>query len=45
MTTMTGPDAQEFMRRRKSRNRAMLAVLLGLCVLFYLMTIARLGGH
>ena len=44
MTAMTGPDAEEFVRRRKSRNRAMLVVLLGLCVLFYLMTIARMGG-
>ena len=45
MTAMTGPDAEEFVRRRKSRNRAMLLVLLGLCVLFYVMTIARMGGN
>lgn len=44
MTAMTGPDAEEFVRRRKARNRAMLLVLLGLCVLFYVMTIARMGG-
>lgn len=45
MTAMTGPDAEEFVRRRKARNRAMLLVLLGLCVLFYVMTIARMGGQ
>ena len=45
MTAMTGPDAEEFVRRRKSRNRAMLLVLLGLCLLFYVMTIARMGGN
>lgn len=45
MTAMTGPDAEEFVRRRKARNRAMLLVLLGLCVLFYVMTIARMGAH
>jgi hypothetical protein len=44
MTEMTGPDSEEFIRRRKSRNRAMLLVLVGLCVLFYVMTIARMGG-
>jgi len=45
MTAMTGPDSEEFVKRRKSRNRAMLVVLLALCVLFYVMTIARMGGH
>jgi hypothetical protein len=45
MTAMTGPEAEEFVRRRKSRNRAMLVILLGLCVLFYVMTIARMGGQ
>jgi hypothetical protein len=45
MTTMTGPDSEEFVKRRKSRNRAMLVVLLALCVLFYVMTIARMGGN
>ena len=33
---------EEFLKRRKARNRAMLAVLVGLCVLFYLITIVRL---
>jgi hypothetical protein len=48
MTAMTEPTeipAQEFRRRRRGRNRALLAVLLGLCVLFYVITIARMGGH
>lgn len=31
--------------RRRSRSRALLVVLLGLVVLFYAMTIARLGEH
>jgi hypothetical protein len=44
MTVMSDDNAQEFVRRRKSRNRALLLVLLGLCVLFYVMTIARMGG-
>lgn len=45
MTAMTEQDGKEFVRRRKARNRAMLVVLLGLCVLFYVMTITRMGGH
>ena len=44
MTAMSDDNAQEFVRRRKARNRAMLVVLIGLCVLFYVMTIARMGG-
>jgi len=35
-------DEQE--RRKKARNRALLAVLLGLVALFYAITIARMGG-
>lgn len=48
MTGMTQPDeipATEFRRRRRGRNRALLAVLLGLSVLFYVITIVRMGGH
>lgn len=45
MTAMSEQDGKEFVRRRKSRNRAMLLVLVALCVLFYVMTIARMGGH
>jgi hypothetical protein len=44
MTAVSDHDAEEFARRRKSRNRAMLVVLLGLVALFYVMTIARMGG-
>ena len=45
MTAMTEQDGEEFVRRRKSRNRAMLVVLVALWVLFYVMTITRMGGH
>jgi len=48
MTAMTEPTeipATEFRRRRRGRNRALLAVLLGLSVLFYVITIVRMGGH
>ena len=41
------PDSQDReTRRRKTRNRnlALLAVLIGVIVLFYLITIVRLGG-
>ena len=31
-------------RRQRSRNLAMLAVLAGLAVLFYVITIAKMGG-
>ena len=34
----------EIHRRQRSKNRALLAVLLGLVVLFYLITIVRMGG-
>lgn len=37
-----GPDERE--RRMRARNRALLAVLLGLVVLFYVMALVRLGG-
>lgn len=33
---------EEFLKRRKARNWAILAVLVGLCVLFYAITIVRL---
>jgi hypothetical protein len=33
---------EEFLKRRKARNRALLAVLLGMVALFYAITIARL---
>ena len=34
----------ERQRRIKARNRALLAVLLGLIVLFYVMSIVRMSG-
>ena len=39
-----GADGKEFRKRRRGRNWALLAVLFGLAVLFYAMTIVRLGG-
>ncbi len=32
-------------RLTRARNRALLAVLVGLVALFYAITIVRLGGH
>ncbi len=34
----------ELHRRRRARNRALFAVLLGVVVLFYFLTIVRMGG-
>ncbi|MFO0995656.1 MAG: hypothetical protein U1F33_03160 [Alphaproteobacteria bacterium] len=31
-------------RKRRAKNRALLIVLLGLVVLFYVITIVRMGG-
>ena len=39
---MTPEEEAEFKRRQKSRNLVMGAILLGLAVLFYLITIARM---
>lgn len=36
--------AMNDMRRRRGRNWALLAVLVGLVVLFYILTIVRFGG-
>jgi hypothetical protein len=36
---------REFERARKMRNYAIAGVLLFLVVLFFVMTIVRLGGH
>ena len=41
---MTPDQRQEFERRRRARNRALLLVLLGLVALFYFVTMARLTG-
>ncbi len=34
----------ELHKRKRSKNLALLAVLVGLVVLFYLVTIVRMGG-
>jgi hypothetical protein len=36
-------SAAEFVRRRRGRNYALLAVLLALCALFFAITIAQWG--
>ena len=36
-------DREEFLRRRTRRNRAILAVLAGLVVLFYVLAMVRVG--
>ena len=41
---MTPQEEEEFKRRRKGRNIAVGAVLLGFVALFYFITIARMGG-
>ena len=38
---MTPDETQQFTRRRRARNWAMLLALLGLVVLFFLITVAR----
>ena len=42
MTVTSGDDLQ---RRRRGRNLALLAVLGGLVILFYVITIVRMGGQ
>jgi hypothetical protein len=39
-----GRYASEVHRRQRSKNLAMLAVLSGLVVLFYIVAIVRIGG-
>lgn len=36
-------EREEFLRRRRNRNWALLAVLAGLVVLFYILSIVRLS--
>lgn len=38
------PRNSERRRRQRSRNLALLAVLIGLIVLFYVMTLVQFGG-
>ena len=42
---MIASDSGEFERARRMRNYAIAGVLLFLVVLFFIMTIVRLGGH
>ncbi len=39
-----GQEESEPQRRRRARNRALLAVLFGVVVLFYFLTMVRMGG-
>ena len=41
---MTPQERQDLDRRRRARNWALLAVLLGLVVLFFFISIARFTG-
>lgn len=41
---MTPEEQQAFLLRRKGRNRAIGLSLAGLCVLFFLITLAKLGA-
>ena len=41
---MTPEQRQDLDRRRRARNWALLAVLIGLVVLFYFISMARLTG-
>ncbi len=38
---MTPEETEQFVRRRRARNWAVFLALLGLVVLFYLITVAR----
>ncbi len=38
---MTPEETEQFVRRRRTRNWAVFLALLGLVVLFYLITVAR----
>lgn len=40
---LTREQSEALARRRRARNRAMFMVLLGLFVLFYLLTVSRLS--
>lgn len=41
---MDDKSRAESERKRRAKNRALLIVLLGLVVLFYVITIVRMGG-
>jgi len=42
---VTGRQLSEQHRRNRGRNLALLAVLVGLVVLFYVITLVRMGGQ
>ncbi len=42
---LTRAQTQSVTRARKARNYAILAVLVGVCGLFYALAIVKLGGH
>ncbi len=44
MSMAEGRDAQAFRESRRARNRALFFVLLGLCLLFYVLSIVRMSG-
>lgn len=44
MVSAAGESMDERQRRIRSRNRALLAVLLGLVLLFYIISIVRMSG-
>jgi len=41
----TKAESQAFRRKRRGRNLALLAALAALVVLFYAITIAKMGGN
>ncbi|MDO9502303.1 hypothetical protein [Falsiroseomonas sp.] len=40
----SGIDRASFRHSKRGRNTALLAVLIGLAVLFYLITVIKMGG-
>ena len=45
MTRRRDPTtADEMIRMRRGRNRALLAAIAGLAVLFFVLTVVRMGG-
>ena len=41
---MTPEEQEQLAKSRKGRNKALALVLVGMVVLFYLITIAKIGG-
>ncbi len=42
-TTLTPQEQAEYQARQKSRAKVMAIILVGLCVLFYAITIVKIG--